>query len=107
MHSKDILDFTSFAESVKGKTILIAGAAWSGLDYLDLFVTKYDNKVIISGDVLPMHNSKDFKPYIDSGKLKLKAGRSLTFLPHSIVFEDGTEEPVDVVIECIGYIWYW
>jgi len=59
---------------VKGKTILIAGAAWSGLDYLDLFVTKYDNKIIISGDVSAMHNSKDFKPYIDSGKLTLKEG---------------------------------
>lgn len=54
-----------------------------------------------------MQLSKDFKPYIESGKLTLKEGRSLTFLPHSIVFEDGSEEPVEVVIECIGYIWYW
>ena len=60
------MDFPAFANSVKGKTILIAGAAWSGLDYLDLFLTQYDNNVIMSGDVAPMENSTDFRPYIDS-----------------------------------------
>ena len=61
----------------------------------------------MSGDVSLMKNSTDFKPYLESKQLKIKEGWELIFKENSVIFEDGSEEKVDLVIECIGYIWYW
>ena len=107
IHSKDILDFEDFAKWVESKVILIGGAGWSGLDYLDLLLTKCENKIIISGDTLSMNWSKDFKPYIESGRLILKEGWNILCKENSVIFQDGSEESVDVIIECIGFQWYW
>ena len=109
MHAHNIRKPDS--EEFLNKSILFVGARWSGLDLLYQFL---DNKrlqgtvdfykiYVAIGKSDHLHNSENFKPFLDSGKIVFKDGKNLKFDENSVTFEDGTYADIDTVLFCTGY----
>jgi thioredoxin reductase len=108
MHSLREFESNDFDD----KTVLIVGAWFSGFDMLEhLFVRKETKdritplKVIICGrNTAGIRDSKTYKHLQDTGILVVKSWNLRELQENSATFEDGSEDTVDTIIYCSGYV---
>ena len=95
--------------AIVGKSILVVGASYSGLDMLVKLFGHHlrgeakVKKVYFSGTLGEIKSTTDFKKYIENEKLCLIDSRIERIEGSQVIFKNGEKIDVDLIIPCTGY----